>query len=82
MQLVHISVFLAVCRMSRCIVKIFCWFVQTDLYGLIGTVHVLLFGEYMNVTYMLLRKSKWQITSWLNRFVSFYTLYVDLLCWC
>ena len=52
---------------------------QTDLYGLIGTVHVLLFGEYMNVTYRNLLNSRWETTMHFNRFVSFYAYCVDLL---
>jgi len=42
---------------------------QTDLYGLIGTVHVLLFGEYMNMRY---GKSRWEQSTHFNQLVSFY----------
>jgi len=51
---------------------------QTDLYGLIGTVHVLLFGEYMNVKYTECFKSRWEAVLRFNRFVSFYGYYVGL----
>ena len=54
--------------------EVLCCFLQMDLYGLLGTVHVLLFGTYMTVRY---KKSRWYMVGQLNRFVLCIVLY-----WC
>ena len=39
---------------------------QTDMFSLVGTIHVLLFGQYMNV-YQL--RGQWKTTSYYKRLV-------------
>lgn len=41
-----------------------CFFFQTDLFGLAGTLHVLLFGQYMKVYQ---EQGEWRITQSVNR---------------
>lgn len=45
------------------------WTYQTDLFGLLGTVHVLLIGKYMNVFKEL---GRYRITANIKRLVIFY----------
>ncbi|XP_064601277.1 mitotic checkpoint serine/threonine-protein kinase BUB1-like [Liolophura sinensis] len=40
------------------------WTYQTDLFGLIGTIHVVVFGEYMNI---FQEGGKWRVTSKFSR---------------